>query len=323
MVLVLAGPSVAERAAAEQLIFVGAITEGFQYVLMDGFLCEDSNVVAEQVDCIEAVLPIGIGVLGVSTGGNIAAASKESLIHGLRDHRAFRSMIMVGEGTDRKLVASLLEGDAHTVPVTVDPSIHFSEIRCTVNPDFPPLPFIFSASGLSEKILGDIESNKLLPFSLSTATVCSITQLCPSGNEPMLRFFLTTCLSRSSCASIYRNIVAAVSRMNGSSAVQVKSRRNETLTYWCRVQRSSSNQDYLEGSEWKDLRQLIEDATGEKVQPDQLIGMKVAHMPIEQEGQRIAKAHSSVDSPQQWSRYALLLVVVVAAIMLVGIGRRT
>ncbi|KEG09299.1 putative protein kinase-like protein [Trypanosoma grayi] len=249
-------------------------------IVFDSISCADADLIAEQVECLEQVLPCGITFLGLLVSGESAekvAACRRSLKDCPRESPLFVATCNGGNVTQCRLVHSGKE-----VPLTLlSEKPRFVLMACYLRSPLDTLPLVVRTRGGNATNCAVIDLNSAVPLGHSdiwaSADGLYAVQLggtADNSNGGLMCLHITFTPLHSCGRDLYRAICALLPRMKQQPQgvlVRVPSRRNPALAYqW--IFTPTEGKSYVPSkAQWGKLRELIEDGTGENVGPLQVV----------------------------------------------------
>ncbi|KPA73517.1 hypothetical protein ABB37_09830 [Leptomonas pyrrhocoris] len=254
------GPSilVGQRSLVSFSVSVDAEPDA-AYVVAECVPCEDANVVEEQMECLERVLPFGIEVLGVSG----SASEVADLVAQLHDVASKELVSVVhGDGHGKPPSCCLVSAPFNAVEVVVS-NVSFVEVRCALHSCEHLLPLLVSPQGGLPTV---IDGESYLPLQNCVPSLTTGAKLVQLGvTTSTLRIHVVLAPAFVSAKGLYgilkRQIVDAVSA-GTTRLVEVQS-HNAHISYCCRVEPAGA----AEASDFSpqpldEVFEMIEDATG-------------------------------------------------------------
>lgn len=231
------------------------------YVVAECVPCEDTSVVAEQVECLERVLPFGIDVLGVA-GTASEAAEMAALLQG---NGANVDLVRVVRSPSTNVLpsCSALHVPSSKVEV-VRSAVTFVELRVALHSCEDNLPLLVCSACGADATIVDGESGSALAD--EAPSVLSGGQLVQLGAaHSTLRLHVVIDPLRVSAQGLYdvlrRQISAAVAA-GTTRLVEVQS-HNAHVSYCCRVEDAAAGAESEVTAEvLAEVFEMIEDATG-------------------------------------------------------------
>ncbi|CCW61041.1 unnamed protein product [Phytomonas sp. EM1] len=289
-------------------------TTVFNYVIFDGVPIKNNEVIVEQIECLEGILPPGLVVLGATSREAYNSSSITNLLSVLSESIHFSEFIYM-QLDNSQLHVTLCSDPGVCVTFKGQGGV-FCTLSCAVHLALPPFPFLLMRSGdMGEKILIDPQSTKRISVQMNSEGSWSLHQL--GGNsfhteKTMLVFSAFLSLPYLSGNSFYNCIDRWMRNIKKTTdIISVQSQRNPSLIYACQFDRCIPFRSRLTQVEWHELQELLEDATGELIKSSQLIGLIVTPNPACERGEMPPRNKES-------NKFMLIITIglVVLAIMI-------
>ncbi|RNF26211.1 putative protein kinase-like protein [Trypanosoma conorhini] len=286
--VVLAAESSPSTDARDILILVGQRSvagggggrrEQTRCIVFDAIPCADMEVIMEQVECLEQVLPCGICVLGVSLPGD-GAREIVGLRRFLKDHAQVSALFAATHDGAGKVQCQLLHSGKTLTVTTLETRPVFATMACYFNSPLGLFPFIVRSNGanLNHSVAVDVTSTTVLERNGIWDSVDGLYAVQLGGKEgkeeEMMCVHVTFAPLFSCGRDVYRaicSLLPKVAQKPGGALVRVESQRYPALLYQWIFTPAKKGTTTLSMEQWNELRELIEDGVGEEVQPSQVV----------------------------------------------------
>ncbi|KAH9599473.1 hypothetical protein LSM04_002929 [Trypanosoma melophagium] len=249
-------------------------------IIFDSISCVDIDVIAEQVECLEQVLPCGIVFLGLLLSNN--GVRKLTFIRSsLKDHSRGGSLFAVTNNNGASTRCELLLEPGTTLPLT-SPKTRplFVSIPCYLKSPLNILPLIVRAKNKDDDNYALIDFKGPIVFGNSDFWNSSndIFAIQLGGtmeeNEDIVCIHITFAPLISYGSDIYHAICSFLPRLKqkpNGVVVRVQSARNYGMNYQWVFTPTQKGSTILSKPQWTELRELIEDGAGETVKVFQVV----------------------------------------------------
>ncbi|ORC85675.1 putative protein kinase-like protein [Trypanosoma theileri] len=271
------------------------------YTVFDSISCVDVDVIAEQVECLEQILPCGIVFLGLLLSNN-DVKKLANMRSSLKDHSRGSSLFAVIYNGETSTRCELLMKPGTTLPLT-SPKTRplFVSLPCYLRSPLNMLPLIVRLKNKDDTNYAVIDFNSSIILGNNdlwnfTNDIFAI-QLGGSieSNEDMVCVYITFAPFSSSGSDVYHAICSFLPRLKQKPhgvLVRVQSERNYAMNYQWVFTPTQKGSSILSKPQWIELKELIEDGAGETVRPFQVLSddsNELSPIPLENTGEKDEK----------------------------------
>nr|CCD16056.1 unnamed protein product [Trypanosoma congolense IL3000] len=247
------------------------------HTVLETVPCEELEVISEQMDCLEQILPCGIELLGlVQEGDEVQQTSK---LRSFLTDRLKDNLIVLFVSSDRATKrCALLQTNEEVALEVLDTVIPFITLPCYLFSPLSTMPIILRRGGSDsgDGVLIDLTSTRLLQnTAIWRSEDINATQLGGRNDCRDLVCVNITFAPLYSCgADIYKWLLHFV-QITGSQlharVLRVQSLRSPLLTYQLIYSSTDTGGDNPSKKQLKQLGELMEDGSGEKLIPSQIV----------------------------------------------------
>ncbi|KAG8344777.1 putative protein kinase-like protein [Trypanosoma vivax] len=248
-------------------------------IVFDAIACPELDVVEEQGDCLEQILPFGLTLLGVLLPSNAATLTTDpkSFLKRGDDDVPFvvltRSANSIVQCRAMKSGESLTFDLCDTSPLFVSLSFYFTSSVDTL------LLLIRAQTGEKEKLIHvDTSSYHAIARcdNWDTQESCYVVQLggTVSQDDKLIHAHITFAPHHCCGYDLYHVIQSSVRKLRekpGARIIRIQSVRNRRLFFQWISNRYNAGTQTLPENDWKELSELLEDAAGEALALEQIV----------------------------------------------------
>ncbi|RNF10166.1 putative protein kinase-like protein [Trypanosoma rangeli] len=257
----------------------GERREQTRCIVFDVIPCADIDVVVEQVECLEQVLPCGIGVLGVLLSGD-GAKELVGLRRSIKNHAHVSALFAVTCSKGGKVQCQLLQSGKTLAVILLETRPVFVTMACYFNCPLNLFPFIVRSGAADAKhsVVVDSTSTTVLEHNDIWTVVDNLYAVQLGKKEGQREDMLCVHVTFAPLFSCGRDVYSAICSLLPKVAqrpegvvVQVESQRHPALLYQWIFTPTERGAATLSMEQWNELRELIEDGVGEEVQSSQVV----------------------------------------------------
>ncbi|CCW71157.1 unnamed protein product [Phytomonas sp. Hart1] len=288
------------------------------YIIFDSVPIKSYEVIVEQIECLEKVLPPGLVVLGVASSKAYSSSTITSCLSILLESFRYSDFVYIQLGHDEPRVTFCSDPGLHAT--FSNQGAIFCTISCIIHFSLPSFPFLLTRSGdKAEKILIDPQSTKCILPQVNFGESYSLFQLGGSSffsEETMLVLPFFSSLPHLSGKSFYNCIARWMKKITKTTdIISVFSRRNPNLVYACQLNRGVPCSDTFTQVILHELRELLEDATGESIESNQLTEPTMPQSLTPEEGEITPKNKESHSFMLIFATGIVIMAIVITILM--------
>ncbi|EKF35679.1 hypothetical protein MOQ_002323 [Trypanosoma cruzi marinkellei] len=248
-------------------------------IVSDAIPCAELDVIMEQVECLEQVLPCGIAFLGVFLPGD-GVKDLAGLRHSLSSHLQVSSLFVAKYDKEGRVQCRLLQSGRMLSVNTPDTKPVLVTLACYFFSPLGQFPFIVRSKdeNITSNVALGVTSTDVMEHNEIWASVDALyaVQLgSTEGQEKDMLCVHVTFFPFLSCGQdVYRAICTLLPKVEQRPQcvmVRVGSQRYPSLVYQWIFTPTERGSAALSMKQWDELRELIEDGVGEEVQPSQVV----------------------------------------------------
>lgn len=234
------------------------------YVLAESYVCSSIDVIVEQMECLERVLPFGIQVLGLA-GSPAGVRTARAL---LKESSSQMQTLMALESTideNEPLKAYLLTSMMTKIRIMRE-EVQFVQLPCELHTLQPAFPFLLSTSGRPAQLVESCSTLPLFERQCRDAMPIELVQL--GSNSGRIPLKVVVCLPYMSGRSLFDVLTAQLRRCVNAGETQMIELRsyNAHLSYCCQLKRDTViSSGKWSGALLQEIEDMIEDATGRQI----------------------------------------------------------